>query len=121
MENNLVTDFLRNCANQIENGTASVELNVDAINFFCKSRLNISQIEQEEFYKYISLGWYVYQHMDTDTRISAPTERSRGLRPLDPSGRSDTRPSGAVEQSDTRSENKKSVPSEPVNSSNKKL
>lgn len=89
MDNNLVTDFLRNCANQIENGTASVELNVDAINFFCKSRLNISQIEQEELYRYISLGWYVYQHMNT--------------------------------LPDDLSENKKTVPSEPVNSSNKKI
>lgn len=70
MDNNLVTDFLRNCADQIDKGIAPVKLNINAIEFFCKAKLDISNISEDEIYKYVAMGWYVYQNLPSETDLN---------------------------------------------------
>lgn len=70
MDNNLLTAFLRNCADQIDKGLANPELNISAIDFFCKARLNITNIPEDELYKYITMGWYVYQNLPSQTDLN---------------------------------------------------
>ena len=65
MENNFVTTYLRNCADKIEGGGASMELIENAIEFFFKGGVNIEEKTQDELNRYIFMGWYVYQNIDT--------------------------------------------------------
>jgi hypothetical protein len=64
MENNFVTTYLRNCADQIEGGAASMELIENAIEFFFKGGANIEEKTRDELTRYIFMGWYVYQNID---------------------------------------------------------
>jgi hypothetical protein len=63
---NIVT-FLRKTADEIENGTASIKLNLEAVDFYAKYVRENSQnddLSEQEIYKYLSMGWYVYQNLE---------------------------------------------------------
>ena len=75
MDNNLITQFLRKCADDISSGKASVKLNIDAINLYCSHTLNMPSTicEDDEIYKYLMMGWYIYRHIDQD-QVSTPSK-----------------------------------------------
>ena len=73
MDNNLVPNFLRKCADDITAGRASVKLNIDAIALYFNHHMKYVQQhtadDEKDWYKYFIMGWYIYQHFDQEDQI----------------------------------------------------